>query len=754
MIYAILLSGIFICCFFIVRGSAMKYSTLAVIGFFGVEREKLVKLRLSQKIKSEGQGLLWKKVIEKLDREIHIFNKMNIVMPCRHGVAVMYIDTMACLFENPRWICNCEEGYEKLFYLFAAVNLFGLTSEELARKQLLKNCLYVFGAKTSIKKNSSKLCNCFPKLHTNFFAVKQPAFKFLHGQTLAKFVNSTLPFEIRNNSSDAPVCLGSRYSTSYAVYCGERVEVKHFVDRILPVECFVVSVSENNGGFRFTWKTGEDKMQFDLSHTTDTFYYVNVKTKRAVGIFVRGRNVCFGSTFAQSEKELDINVNLSGDNNAQIFVVHGNSKSEVLTCVSKIKQQKGKLNYLVDSRKRAIISEIEELYRRAYFSRFVTGEDLRERYTSALKLVPTLHMPTLVYCIETASDFFEVVDRFDLYKKMASGCKNFNVVLLYSSQNDNVREIINAYINRTEVRELLDRGIFLFFINKVTAAEGALYYLSKMAVYKARVSNCKGKVNNLVEITEHVSNTYPITHSVFARNTAKQSVSTSVKTQLLFNAPLNIARRTNTLLSVVSLNNGRTSDYKIPLGSRIFDDNGAEIKDNYHVTSNAVLRLDVRLSAFEERRFDIIRNDGVLSAKDRKNAFVGSLQNIRIDAADKRLTALFSLPIEPSVPCPASLAVSLKTAIKTADQNLMYALFGKRDSLPAEIYKLLIERVIGVKLVRSQIQLLPKIELTGSFTLSFIYQDKPFEFVVKKAASGFNVRYGDQESYNYLQVGV
>jgi hypothetical protein len=121
------------------------------------------------------------------------------------------------------------------------------------------------------------------------------------------------------------------------------------------------------------------------------------------------------------------------------------------------------------------------LFKRASLSKFVSGEKLKQRMAVAMRYVPTLNLPTIVFDIVDADELFGVIDNFENFKKITQAGVNFNVIVMYSSQNDIVREFIGAFTDKGRAIELIRSGVFLFFIDKVSTHNDAIYYFSKMA---------------------------------------------------------------------------------------------------------------------------------------------------------------------------------------------------------------------------------------------------------------------------------
>jgi hypothetical protein len=272
--------------------------------------------------------------------------------------------------------------------------------------------------------------------------------------------------------------------------------------------------------------------------------------------------------------------------------------------------------------------------------------------------------------------------------------------------------------------------------------------------------------NTDIEINIHISNSYPITHTVYVRNTLKKSQNAKVNIPLdvgsvrpegalrstldilPFNMPA-VCRRDGANLQVTNLRSGRSSVYKLPIGATVIDEFGRAVGEGEIACEKVFVRCDVKLAGFEEKVLKIIKGEGGLSRKSRKEAFLGSLENLKITG---RLEKLFETKIVDGTD--EKLVASLKEAVKNFQDEVFFALLAKKETLTADVFALLVERVIGIKLLRGKIQLMPCIVISGSFELSFSYNGTKYNFKVTERGSGFTVNYGGTEFKNFLQVAV
>jgi len=663
---------------------------------------------------------------DKLLREIRIFNHLRLVMPCRNGVPVVYAQYLGRLVLQPRWVLRETDGFLRLLYICAAANLYARTSDALVRRQLLKNCFYVFGMKDVVK---TKLrCSLRQRSLSPF---RQAAFKYLQGR-----------FIFKENRLDRP---------SYTFYQMNGARVKHYADKVLPVECFETSAE------RFSYSIGADKLRYTLSHTADTFYAVG--DGKAVGLYVPDK-VTFGSSICEKGDELKIYV-YAGPSAKKIFIIHGKTKADITATVARVKKMRGNLDYLLTSGEAREVSQLENLFRAAWGSRFVRGDGLKDKSAAACKLVPTLFLPTLVKTVENSDDFFAVVDSFKLFRRIAETGNRLNIVFLYSSMNDLCQEVIKTFASETEARDMIAAGVFLFFVDRVTADDKAVNYLSLMSEAKLPPSRRSGDAESdgAVELVAHISNSYPITHTVYVRNTVAKARSAKIRIPLDVGSDTEgLAFKTPAVCKQVGANclatplktSARGFGYKLPAGAVVLDELGREIGEKETVCERVWVQCKVSLAALEEKVLGIIKGEGNFSRAERKQEFIGSLENIKV--SDGVLSKLFAMRITEGQD--EKLLCALKTAVKDFDRDVFFALLSKREGISSDVYAFLVERVLGIKLLRGKIQLMPAIAITGSFQLGFTYKGAPFSFCVTQRGGGFSVNYGGAEYKNFLQIAA
>jgi hypothetical protein len=421
---------------------------ITVVASYFFIPKKIVRLRKLDKRLLNG-NYIWRKI----NSEIKIFNRLKLIVPCKGGIPILYLKWLSALHVNVYKVLKNADGIERLMYLCACADLYLNSRDEFKQRQIVKNCILVFGMKNKINlyKSHRSLKPCMRKAYT----VPQPVFKLLGGGTLSKF--------IRREKNIV-------FSNSYFIKKVGNTVIKYYIDRELPAECF-----EIRGKHRFSYCFGADKMKYKIGYTADTFYCTSHAGVTA--IFVTGTSANFENSLTEKTDYLYAYINLKSGN--KVHIIYAKTRQEAAAFIIKIRQRG--IKYLQPSEQIIENRQVENLYKKAFFSKFVTGEKLKKRYDALARQIPTLYLPTLVYEITDPNGLFDITDRFDLFKEIVRTGVNLNVVVLYSSQNDIVCEYIKAFTHRRYAQSLISSGVFLFFIDKITATNGIVYYLSKMA---------------------------------------------------------------------------------------------------------------------------------------------------------------------------------------------------------------------------------------------------------------------------------
>ena len=388
----------------------------------------------------------------KLNAEIAIFNRLHVILPKTRRNPTPYIQWLGRLHTNPKTRPPSNDPVATLMYAVAAARLFTHSFDPSRRRQFYKNIVFAF-ARPHVHRAQIFAFNRPLKLaHRRLFTHRQPLFKYLHTKFIARTPDT-------------------QFFPSYVKY----ENIKHFVGQLGTNH---VEVHEILSPHRFSHDFNFDKMKCTFSHTADTFFCTCGHQTTAIHVVGPAR-VNFETNLADgAEAHLSLYINLKSA--AKIHVVRTDTKQAACDIVRQLRGGKAPA-YLQSSEQIAEIMAVETLFARAYLSRFVMGEKLRTRQTAAAKIVPTLHLPTLVYDVSDGEELFAVIDAFPHFERIARAGRPLNVVVLYSSQNDIVREFIAAYTNKQNARDLVSSGVFLFFVDRVKANNDAIYYLSLMA---------------------------------------------------------------------------------------------------------------------------------------------------------------------------------------------------------------------------------------------------------------------------------
>jgi len=561
----------------------------------GKERDAIVKLKVPQQF-SKQKHYLFKKVV----REIKIFNKLNFVMPCVGSTPILYSTMLGRLYINPKYKIPDLSGFTRLIYAYAAMTLYLRETDPIKARQLIKGAAVAFLTQNKVKRRMSigKL------LKRPLYTVPQPLYKVMKGAECS-VVSTKLcspPFEVLIDG--VPWRMSPRFSYSYCVW-GEGV--KHYVSKDLPVQCF-----EAKRGMNFIYKTGFDKMKCSLSQTSDTFHFSH--EGEFFALYVVSEKKEFGSSLPRRSPTLDIHLGVA--EGAKIFLVKGNSKQEVTKTIGKIRIDGNSVDYILTKEEIETRRLCDEILSCCYMSRLMRLENLRKKYLAASKLVPTLTLPSIVHAVEAQSDLFPIIDSFPTLHMLAECGVSMNIIIIYNSANRVTYENISAFTNSDEVRALIERGVFVFFIDKVRAKSLAINYLCTMQ----EAAQGRSLIANNMPFAQHQDCSVSVQSSsgimsIFATNTSKQSVRTSVFVPLvlgkaceksIFMHPV-IVSRNGTRCSVLSQKSGHSVTLKLPAGAKIYTMRGEQIEKAEYQTERILVRLDVQLKAGQEKIYEIIR---------------------------------------------------------------------------------------------------------------------------------------------------
>jgi len=548
-------------------------------------------------------------IFKRTIREVILARRLKFNMQCERGIPKQYIEYLGKIYINPKYMPKFETGVERLLYLYAIMNLYIKTECLLTKRQLIKNAMIAFIVEVT-KKRESKIKKIVQK---KYYLTNQSQYKVMAGKSKSKVVvKQSLPnFEIFTDKKK--ISLQAVATNSYINYHGKNLSVKHYIDKSLPIECYDI---KSNINFKFALNTKKDKMKYSYSQTSDTYFFTCNSEKSAGAVFVMCDKKEFGTSLAKRRiSDLEIYVELDGI--AKVFVIVGTCKQEVMATIQKIRETGGQLNYLQTKEEIINTKRIESLLESSHNSRYISGEGLRSKFLATCKVIPTMHLPTITYIIESQEDFFDIVDNFQYFGKLGEMGVSFNIALIYSSQNDVVREIINAFMNTKEVHKLIEIGIFMFFIDKITVQKDVIYYLCKiqesqfMNVLYTGMNHTTSS-NSKVMVSSSVSGNCL---SVFANNKSNKETITQVL------VPLNIGRevenslflvpsvicRNGMKLKVTSQKTGHSYNIKLPAGCLVYDNLGKIIEDkgNEHSCDKIILKFEIKIKSYGEKIIDI-----------------------------------------------------------------------------------------------------------------------------------------------------
>lgn len=378
---------------------------------------------------------------ESLNPEIEIFNKMKLKRP------ESYLKWLGRLYRYSKTRFTGSDPIDKLFYLYACA--------KLNTRQHYKNFIYTFGFGNHVRNRvfAYSLRGLKLSKRPQLFAIPQPNYAFMQTKIVPKWNFS-------------------RFSHSYTITKTDRAEIKNYTYNN-------IDFYEINGEHRFEHDFNVDKMLCTFSHTSDTFLCSTGNYTTA--IFVSGmQRIAFETNLALEKPNLILGINIPKNTPAKVCIFTAKNRAEVLQTTNFLRQNCAQVPYLLNDETKARNSALNALISRANSALYICGEKLKNRLQSICGLLPTFHLPTLVFDITSGEELFAVIDRFDQFKLLASAGMRFNVVIMYSAQNDVVREFISAYTNRREAKTLVSMGVFLFFVDRTTAPIDAIYYLSKM----------------------------------------------------------------------------------------------------------------------------------------------------------------------------------------------------------------------------------------------------------------------------------
>ena len=596
--------GLFILAFSLViaQKTGRRKNAFLPITYSGDAKERLAWLDLPRFSQSEPM------VFKRISKEVKLFNRMRFVLPCIKGSPEVYIYWLGRLYKDPSIAMEDQDPIQRLFYLYACLNLYVSSSCELTKRQLLKNALVTFISKPVIK-IATKICKIVSR---RYYVLCQPQYSVLIGKGQVKVLARDNMDDFLVKTSGETVSFSTKFSDSYACYGSKNLLIRNYVDEEMPVECYEITAKMKTA-YEFVWRSKLDKSAMTISHTADSIFVFDKKAKACFAVYVSAEHAELGTNLARKSAELDINVTAIG--NAKVFIIKSKTKTEVAGIISHLKKAGDRCVYLLSSHEIEKHKQVSELLNTAYSGRYVVGNALRRGFLCAQKKIPTLFLPTLVYNIETEEEFFKIEDMATVFCNLARCSIGLNVVILYSSQNDMVREIITAFSNKAEIKEMVESGVFFFFVDKMRVHKEAVAYffcmidaqksISRMQLPSVPISN-----NKKIQVSRQTSGNIL---SIFLNNVSNKNQACTIHIPLrvgvhvenaLFPLPSIISRNGNKI-KITNQKTGRSYSIKIPTGATALLAHGQQLGKGEYMSDRIILTMDVQVKSLGEKIVEI-----------------------------------------------------------------------------------------------------------------------------------------------------
>ncbi|MCL2569847.1 MAG: hypothetical protein FWE16_01415 [Firmicutes bacterium] len=541
-------------------------------------------------------------VFKKLIHEIKIFNAMRVVMPHTGRSITENLKILGRLHIDPKCNIPLEDPYTRLFYAYSSLTLHLREKDFIRRRQLLKNSLPIFVNQLFIK----QIIKINKIITKRYYPCPQPLYKLLGGEFLSRQSESNYEIKV----GGAKEILNTQFSDSYILQYYKDILVKSYVDKHFPVKCFELKTNKKT---KFIWKTNMDKLELNMSQTADIFYYICHTSKRTFAIYVPDVKKMFGTNMTSRNPDLEIHITIGTD--AKIYVVNGTSKAEVQSIIQKLTLADSRLDYLLNDTEINANKRIQNIITKMHNAKSITGEGLRKKYLATTKIIPTLYLPTLTYVVESQEDFFAIIDNFDNYERLASLKIQFNIIILFSSQNHVVREIIAAFTNTREVYDLINLGIFMFFVDKMTTHTHVVNFLSHM-------NAAQEESKRFIGLTAPTSNHKKIivatdekngSQNIFVTSSLNKSMPTSIfipmdiskSHEKSFFALPSVIKKQSGGIKITSQKTGHSYILQLQKGVKVYTSCGLPIDTQEYQTDKLIFVMETVLKPYEEKIFEI-----------------------------------------------------------------------------------------------------------------------------------------------------
>lgn len=604
----------------------------------------------------------------KLRHEVKIFNRLGVVMPTVNGVAVAYTKHLRALLSDARHKPGADP-YDKLLYGYACAVLLAKMPNPITARQLRQNLLFLFAPRRKIVKKIKAVW-----LNKPYELYPVPIYKIFNDCYV----------DPREPEFSTRVPLTTTVLGSYLKYHHADLWIKQFAN-------FYELWAKTEQTVTFT--VAKDKQDYDCQIARGVVTCKNLVTGQTRTYAFRGDKVRLVTSMCAPTDALQIIVTWQGA--ATVSINHGR-------------------RLLLTADELAFNRAVESIVNQAYRAKYVQGEHLRARYQAAEKCVPSLRLLTKVVLLTQAADFFAVLDQLPYYQKAARLFGGFNLVFLYAGTNKFVADLVAGFLTGGQVAECRQNNLLLFFIDRTVTEPAAIYFFTKMAKPPHYVPPAP------VSYQTTVSRTYPYVKRVVLSNPTAKPVTVTAPIPLVFNAP-SVVRAQGSVLTVVGLYSGRVSTYQLPFPLSL---------TNEWLTTHVNLPVRVKLMGFEQKVLEIKRHEPNASYGERKQNFVASLTQIVIKTQDKKLDALFSKPVVDGQN--ATLLQLVKAAYKNVDKKLLISLLEDKHSLTFDVWQYLLTKLVGVRLLRGKVHLVPCVNIMGDFTLEFVCDGEKYLFNTKK----------------------
>lgn len=485
-------------------------------------------------------------------REIKLFNKMRLAMECQGGLPIAYINYLGRLYINPQFRPKKTLPEFKVLYLYAVLNLRSKEKCPLRLRQLQKNLLFVYRSFMPVIKRNVIISRV---TQGTFFVFKQPSLKII-GNRVQRLEGIAYPSYIKNQ------------------------RFKHFSDKSRKIECYEAL---DSGPIEI--KVADDKTQWNIGHALDTIYMTNRKQATVHAIYTTQKEPVFQTTIAKKKKALEVKIDAKCG--AKVFHIIGQTKQDVQSQIALIKDQGHRLDYLLKDDQADIFERAEQIINSAFYSRYISGDNLVDACEQVKKMIPTILNPTYV-C--------ENIPQLDVLKLVAALGVKLNIVVLSSSQNTDAQKIIESFISKKEVRALINSNILFFFVDRMKASAAVVSFLSSMQ--EARQQKiCQSHERILVSVQTALNVT-----SIFLTNTLNKLVKGTAVVPLSLVSGFAIYKKIGRKLFV------RDTEFKLPFNCTV---NGVEDGTEF-ITDKLWLQLDITLKSFEERILEVVKKVGIV----------------------------------------------------------------------------------------------------------------------------------------------